>query len=325
MELARLDQPAVQISSLSHTYKGKRKQEPVRALNGVSFAVDPGEMVAVLGPNGSGKSTLLRVLMTLQPPLEGQVSVEGHDVATEAAAVRRLIGVVFQQPALDIHLKVCENLIAVGRLYGLKGAELGQRVDAALDEMGLTDRRETLVAQLSGGLARRVELAKALISQPRLLIMDEPTTGLDPVARRDFWRLLNQRRHQSGMAVLTTTHLLEEAEACERVAILDRGELLAFDRPENLRLQVGREVLSVEAEDLDQVQKDLEQELGLAGTVVDGTLRLYLGDEVGLDAVRRCIGARMRLLRLAPPSLDDVFLHFTGRSLAAQAAEGETA
>lgn len=311
-----LKQAAVEVDSLSHTYPARRREAPCRALDRVSMTVAPGEMVAVLGPNGSGKSTLLRVLMTLSPPQEGQVRVEGLDVVRQAHAVRRAIGAVFQQPALDSRLKVRENLYAAGRLYGLKGADLGRRLDEALQQVGLEDRRDSLVGDLSGGLARRAELAKALLSEPRLLIMDEPTTGIDPAARRDFWTLLGQRRQASGMAVVTTTHILEEAEQCDRVAILDAGALLAYAPPAELRQRVGHEILRIRADDLESVERDLERELGLEGQRRQDEFRLALTPEQDLDPLRRLLGTRLRSLHLAPPSLDDVFMHFTGRSLA---------
>ena len=291
----------------------------MRALDRVSLTVAPGEMVAVLGPNGSGKSTLLRVLMTLAPPQGGQVRIEGLDIARQASEVRRLIGVVFQEPALDSRLKVRENLYAAGRLYGLKGSELGRRIEQALEQVGLTDRRESLVQDLSGGLARRAELAKALLSAPRLLIMDEPTTGIDPAARRDFWQLLETQRAASGMAVLTTTHILEEAEQCDRVAILDGGALLAYAPPAELRQQVGHEILRIRANDLDAVDSDLRTRLGLEGQRRQDELCLQIAADQDLDPLRRLVGGRLRSLHLAPPSLDDVFLHFTGRNLAGEA------
>lgn len=310
---------AVEVEALSHTYPARRREPAVCALDRVSMTVAPGEMVAVLGPNGSGKSTLLRVLMTLVPPQGGQVRVEGLDIARQAAEVRRLIGVVFQEPALDSRLKVRENLYAAGRLYGLKGEELNRRIEQALKQVGLEDRSNNLVENLSGGLARRAELAKALLSAPKLLIMDEPTTGIDPAARREFWHLLETQRAASGMAVLTTTHILEEAEQCDRVAILDGGVLLAYAPPAELRQQVGHEILRIRADDLEAVDSDLRNRLGLEGQLHQDELCLNVAPDQELDPLRRLVGGRLRSLHLAPPSLDDVFLHFTGRNLAGEA------
>ena len=308
---------AIQISQLSHTYPKTKKAAARRALNEVSLQVGRGEMVAVLGPNGSGKSTLLRVLTTALKPASGSVEVAGFDVARQAAQVRQTLGVVFQKPALDIKMTVEENLRAMGLLYGVSGSQLKERITRMLDELGLQERRKDRVETLSGGLARKVELAKALLPEPRILIMDEPTSGLDPVARHEFWALVGGLRSKGELTVVVTTHLLDEAERCDRVAILHQGQLLACDRPAQLQSSIGQEILSIDAEELEQLQGQLAADYDFESRIVDGSLRVTLSAEVSLDDLRSQFKGRFKSLTVAPPSLDDVFVHFTGEHLGA--------
>ena len=314
-------QAFIAISQLSHTYPGTRKTAPREALKNISLDIDAGEMVAFLGPNGSGKSTLLRVLTILLKPTSGEVRIAGLDLPKKAHAVRSLMGVVFQKPALDGKLTVGENLRATGLLYGIPRRELAGRVEEMLREMDLLERRNDLVEHLSGGLARRVELAKALLSRPPLLILDEPTAGLDPIVRQEFWRTIGALRAGKNLTVVVTSHLLDEAEQCDRVAILHRGRLLAFDAPEELQRRIGREVLRIEGSDLDALQRDLHASMKLEGRIVDNALQVALTDRISLDALLQSFQSRIRTLTISHPSLDDVFVHFTGEHLAA--GEGE--
>ncbi|HQR47608.1 MAG TPA: ABC transporter ATP-binding protein, partial [Thermoanaerobaculia bacterium] len=219
-----------------------------RALDGVSLAVDAGEVFALLGPNGAGKTTLFRILATLLAPTSGTFRVAGHEPSGDLAALRRALGVVFQSPSLDRKLTVLENLLLQGTLYGLAGAPLRSRAGELLDRFGIADRAGDAVETLSGGLARRVEIAKALLHRPPVLLLDEPSTGLDPGARRDLTALLASLA-AAGAAVLLTTHLVEEAEAATRVGILDRGRLAALGTPAALRATVGGDVLALETEE----------------------------------------------------------------------------
>ncbi|HEX6987694.1 MAG TPA: ABC transporter ATP-binding protein, partial [Planctomycetaceae bacterium] len=215
-----------------------------RALAGVSFDVRPGEIFGLLGPNGGGKTTLFRLLCTLLPFQEGKASVAGFDVATEPSGVRRSIGVTFQSPSLDGKLTVGENLRAHGQLYGLFGGELRERVARLAGRLGISDRMRDKAETLSGGLKRRAEIAKGLLHDPTVLLLDEPSTGLDPGARHDLWRLLAELR-DAGMTVLVTTHLMEEADRCDRLAILNRGEVVALGTPDELRASVGGDCLTI--------------------------------------------------------------------------------
>ena len=209
------------------------------------MSIRAGEMFALLGPNGSGKTTLFRILSTLLAPSAGMARVGGCDVVGEAMAVRHQIGVVFQSPALDPQLTVEENLRCAGSLYGLRGADLVARLRSAAEALGLSDRLADRVQSLSGGLQRRVEIAKCLLPRPRVLLLDEPSTGLDPAAREGLRATLERVRRESGVTVVMTTHLLEEAERCDRVAILHRGRLVACETPAELRGRLGTDVAVV--------------------------------------------------------------------------------
>jgi len=233
---------AIEISDLRHHY-GDRE-----ALRGVTFRVDRGEIFALLGPNGGGKTTLFRILSTLMRPASGEARVLGHDLARDAAAVRPRLGVVFQNPGLDPKLTVGENLVHHGHLYGLGGAPLRDRVKQLLGDLDLSDRANDRVETLSGGLARRTELARGLLHTPELLLLDEPSTGLDPGARRDFSHHLRELRDRAGVTVVLTTHYMEEAERADRVAVLHDGALVAIGAADELKRGVGGDVVVLEAE-----------------------------------------------------------------------------
>ena len=217
------------VEALTHRY-GERV-----ALKGVSFQVAKGEIFGLLGPNGGGKTTLFRILSTLVMPREGNVRMFGIDVVREQVEIRRRIGVVFQSPSLDRKLTVLENLRHQGHLYNLRGPGLQSRIDQLLSRFGMSDRKGDLVETLSGGQRRRVELAKGLLHKPQVLLLDEPSTGLDPRVRRELSDYLERLRDEDGMTILLTTHLMEEADRCDRLAILDRGELVALSTPRELK------------------------------------------------------------------------------------------
>jgi ABC-2 type transport system ATP-binding protein len=282
------------------------------ALDGVDVAAAPGERVALLGPNGAGKSTLLSVLATLHPGAGGSARVAGFDVAAEPDAVRRRLGVVFQGPSLDRKLTLEENLRLLGRLYGLSGRAHAERAREALERVGLADRARDRVATLSGGLARRVELARALLSRPALLLLDEPTAGLDPVARAEFWAALESACAQ-GTAALYATHQGEEAERARRVLVLDRGRVVAEGEPDSLKAAVGGDVIVLECDDPPAVAGELRARFDARVDEIEG--EVHVERERAHELVPRLVESvpgRIRSLMLRRPTLEDVFVHVTG-------------
>jgi ABC-2 type transport system ATP-binding protein len=307
---------AVEALELRHRY-GERV-----ALDGVSFRVGRGELFGLLGPNGGGKSTVFRVLSTLVRPSGGRARVLGHDVVEAPDAVRRAIGVVFQHPSVDPLLGVEENVVHHGHLYGIGGAELRARVATVLPRLGLAAVRGQRVGTLSGGLKRRVELAKALLTGARVLLLDEPSSGLDPVARREFLAMVGELRAE-GISIVLTTHDMDEAERCDRVAFLDRGRLVATDSPDALKAAVGGDVLVVQTATPEALRDALRTRLGLEGRLVDGVVRLE--QPRAHELVPRLIdafGTEVRAVTYGKPTLEDVFVHLTGRPLSAPVEEG---
>jgi ABC-2 type transport system ATP-binding protein len=310
----------VEVASLRHLY-GSRE-----ALAGISFSVSRGEIFGLLGPNGGGKTTLFKILSTLMTASSGKVRVFGHDVGNEPGAVRRHLGVVFQHPSLDPKLTVMENLRHHGHLYGVHGTSLRDRARMVLDRMGLTDRARDLVETLSGGLQRRTELAKALMHRPDLLLLDEPSTGLDPGARRDFIDYLTQLRDHDGVTVLLTTHILSEAERCDRVGILHRGSLVALGSPGELKARLGGDVVVVQAVNPPELQVKLRERFGCEPLMVDGVLRVERprGHEFVREVVEAFPG-EVQSVTFGRPTLEDVFVHLTGQRLWGEGTNGERA
>ncbi|MEM1041508.1 MAG: ABC transporter ATP-binding protein [Bacteroidota bacterium] len=300
--------PALAICDLAHAY-GEH-----RALDGLSFEVQPGELFGLLGPNGSGKTTLFRIVTTLMPPSGGSATVDGYGTTEDPTAVRRRLGVVFQQPALDAELTVRENLRFHGVLVGLGGAALDDRIAALLGHFGLSDRTDDRVKTLSGGLARRADLARGLLHRPPLLLLDEPTTGLDPTARRELWAALGRLRRDEGTTVVVATHLMDEAERCDRVAILDRGRLVALGAPGALAADLGDETLWLESDRPEALADALDTRFGLASRRIGDAVLVEAEDAP--EALARVYAALPDLVESATvrrPTLDDVFAARTGR------------
>jgi len=310
--------PAVAVNNLCYLY-GTRT-----ALAGVTFTVSRGEIFALLGPNGGGKTTLFKILSTLMPATSGDVQVFGQSLFQNPHAVRTRLGVVFQHPSLDAKLTVAENLQHHGHLYGLRGKPLRERVDAMLERMGLTERSRDLVETLSGGLQRRVELAKGLLHQPDLLLLDEPSTGLDPGVRRDFNNYLHHLREQAGVTIILTTHIMEEAERCDRVGILHQGQLVALDTPEALKARVGGDVIAIRAQNLQEFRDKLVKRFACEPTLVDDALRIERPQ--GHDFVREVVEAfpgEVQSMTFGRPTLEDVFIHQTGHRFWDDGTNGE--
>lgn len=282
------------------------------ALRGVSFDVAGEEIFGLLGPNGGGKTTLFRLLCTLLPFQSGHAEIAGHDVAGEPAAVRRAIGVTFQAPSLDGKLTVRENLRVQGMLYGLRGSDLEQRMTFASESLGIRDRWPDRAETLSGGLKRRVEIAKGLLHDPRVLLLDEPSTGLDPSARADLWQMLGRLRDE-GMTILVTTHLMEEAERCGRLGILHQGELVALGTPGELRGGLGGDCLTLRGRDRDRLSKLLADRFETTPRIVGETVRLEHENAARLLAeIVETFPAEIDSASLGKPTLEDVFISRTG-------------
>lgn len=305
-----MDNPVVEVEGLCYAY-GDRE-----ALAGVTFTVSRGEIFGFLGPNGGGKTTLFKVLSTLRPPTAGRVRVFGHDLARAPDAVRMRLGVVFQDPSLDLKLTVMENLLHHGHLYGLWGQALQSRAREVLEGLGLGDRARDLVETLSGGLRRRTELAKVLVHRPELLIMDEPSTGLDPGARQEFSAYLRRLRQQDGVTILLTTHLIEEAEQCDRVGFLHEGRVVAIGEPDALKGTVGGDVIVIDAHNPKELQGKMRDRFGCDAVLVDGSLRVErpCGHEFVREVVEAFPGA-VKSAAFGRPTLEDVFIRLAGRRL----------
>jgi ABC-2 type transport system ATP-binding protein len=299
--------PVIVVRGLSHRY-GDRE-----ALRDVHLEIRTGEIFGLLGPNGGGKTTLFKVLATLVAPQAGIVTIFGADVARRPLATRRRLGVVFQHPGLDAKLTVDENLRCHAALYGLGGAALRARRDVLLARLGLADRLHERVETLSGGLARRVELAKGLLHAPELLLLDEPSSGLDPGARRDFIDHLVHLREHQGLTAVLTTHAMEEAERCDRVGFVHRGRLVAVGTPDELKARIGGDVVIVHASNPERMRMRISQRFGCEVRVVDGVLRIELPR--GHEFVREVVEAFPRdisAVAVGKPTLEDVFVHVTG-------------
>lgn len=313
----------IEIDGLTHSYDKRL------ALDGLSFDVRPAEIFGLLGPNGSGKTTLFRILSTLMIPGGGQARIQGFDVATDPNRVRQQIGIVFQARSLDIKLTVAENLRHQGHLYGLRGAHLKSRIAEVLGRVGLEDRANHAVETLSGGMQRRVELAKGLIHSPSVLLLDEPSTGLDPGARRDVWQYLKTLRDEEGATVLVTTHLMEEAEHCDRLAILSEGKLVALGSPLELKSQIGGDVILFETagpEEAESLAARMQQRFVVAPSVLGNTIRLER--EQGHRFVTEVVEAfpgEIEGVSVSKPSLEDVFIRRTGHRFWNEERNGEKA
>ncbi len=309
-----VSEPVVVLEDVRHVYPAERKQPAREALKGVSLSVRAGETFGLLGPNGGGKSTLFRILSTYFPPSAGRAVVFGKDVALEPSAVRSRLGVVFQNPSVDGKLTVAENLRHQGRLYGLTGRELERRSGRLLERYGLADRRADLVGTLSGGLRRRVELAKGLLHDPELILLDEPTTGLDPGARRELWDHLGELKKERRVTLIVTTHIMDEAERCDRLALLDRGSVAAQGAPNELKSEIGGDVVSIETPDPDALARGIEKRFGLSPARVGAALRLERPQgHVFIPQLVEAFPGLVSSVSLSKPTLEDVFVHHTGR------------
>jgi len=309
--------PVVSVQNLVHRYESRA------ALNGVSFDVHPAELFGLLGPNGSGKTTLFRILSTLMIPTAGRAVVMGCDAAQDAACLRRQIGVVFQAKSVDPKLTAYENLWHQGHLYGLRGAPLKRRIGEILARVGLADRAKERVETFSGGMQRRIELAKGLLHHPGVLLLDEPTTGLDPGARRDLWQYLSMLRDEERVSVLVTTHLMEEAERCDRLAILSEGNLVALGTPAELKSEIGGDVILLDAaQDATLLSERVRSRFHVEATVLGNQVRIEQeGGHRFVPDVVEAFPGEIQAVSVSKPALEDVFIHRTGHKFWSEGGE----
>jgi ABC-2 type transport system ATP-binding protein len=314
---------AVQTEQLRHIYPSReRNAAGLVALDNVELGVKVGEIFGLLGPNGGGKTTLFRILSTALRPTSGSVRVMGLDVVRNSPDVRQKIGVVFQHPSLDKKLTLRENLLHQGHLYGICGSELRTRIDRALSRFRLSDRADEPVERLSGGMQRRGEIAKGLLHEPALLLMDEPSTGLDPGARLDLWGVLGELK-KAGTTVLLTTHLMEDAERCDRLAILHEGRCVALGSPSALKEGIGGDVVSVQTPDAQGLCEKIRDKFGGNPVVVDETVRIERDKgHVFLPQLVEAFPGMIRAVTVGKPTLEDVFIHQTGRRFWHENGEG---
>jgi len=313
--------PVISVENLVHRYETRT------ALNGVSFDVRPAELFGLLGPNGSGKTTLFRILSTLMIPTAGRAVVMGCDAALDPASLRRQIGVVFQAQSVDAKLTAYENLWHQGHLYGLRGSALKKRVAEILARVGLADRAKERVETFSGGMQRRIELAKGLLHHPGVLLLDEPTTGLDPGARRDLWQYLQMLRDEEHVSVLVTTHLMEEAERCDRLAIMNEGNLVALGTPTELKSEIGGDVIMLDAaHDAGLLADHIRARFHVETTVMGNQVRIEReGGHRFVPDVVEAFPGEIQAISVSKPALEDVFIHRTGHKFWSEESEAVSA
>ncbi len=297
----------ISVQDIIHKYENRT------ALDGVSFDVRGAELFGLLGPNGSGKTTLFRILSTLMLPTSGHAVIMGFDAAKDPNCLRRQIGVVFQAQSIDVKLTAYENLWHQGHLYGLHGSALKSRVEEMLARVRLLDRANEKAETFSGGMQRRLELAKGLLHHPSVLLLDEPTTGLDPGARRDLWQYLQILRDEEKVTVIVTTHLMEEAERCDRLAILNQGKLVALGTPTELKREIGGDVIVLETSNPASLAERISDRFHVDAQVLAEQVRFEQenGHRVVTDVVEAFPG-EIQAISVSKPTLEDVFIHRTG-------------
>jgi ABC-2 type transport system ATP-binding protein len=302
--------PAVIVEDLRKSF------DDLVAVDGVTFDVAAGESFGFLGPNGAGKSTTINILCTLLRPTGGSASVAGFDVATHPADVRRHIGLVFQDPTLDEYLTAEENLRFHAELYGVPRESTEDRLRDVLEMVELWDRRTSIVATFSGGMRRRLEIARGLLHSPRVLFLDEPTVGLDPQTRAHIWSYIEELRTREAITIFLTTHYMDEAEHCDRIAIIDHGQIVAIDSPEALKASVGQDRVELRTADDEQAMTQLRDAFDLEPTTAEGAVRFYVanGDRF-IPRLFAELTVPILSVSVAQPTLDDVFMSYTGRTI----------
>src|SRR5205085_2740375 len=302
--------PAIEVNGLDKRFGD------VHAVRAVDFEVAVGEVFGFLGPNGAGKTTTINMLCTLAKPTAGSARVAGHDVVRERDDVRRNIGLVFQDPTLDGYLTAAQNLRLHAELYGVQRDLVAPRMEQVMTMVGLWERRDHQVATFSGGMRRRLEIARGLMHSPRVLFLDEPTIGLDPQTRRSIWSYIRELKENEEITIFMTTHYMDEAEWCDRIAIMDHGDIVALDAPETLKAQVGKDRVSIHTDDDEAAIAELAERFGIEAGISEGAVTF--GVPAGEEFVPRLFAelrVPIRSVNVSRPTLDDVFMSYTGTTI----------
>jgi ABC-2 type transport system ATP-binding protein len=311
---------AIEVSGLTKNYG------EIEAVRGIGFEVRTGETFGFLGPNGAGKSTTIKILCTLARPTSGSARVAGHDVTRERDTVRRNIGLVFQDTTLDSYLTGAQNLRFHAALYGVPAAAVEPRLRQVMEMVGLWDRRDSVVMTYSGGMQRRLEIARGLLHAPRVLFLDEPTVGLDPQTRSSIWEYINQLKRREDITIFLTTHYMDEAEHCDRIAIIDHGKIVAIDTPEALKASVGKDRVQIHTADDAAAIAELGHQFGIEAAIHEGAVTFSVAS--GEQFVPRLFGGLsvpIQSVSVSRPSLDDVFMSYTGSTIRDAEASGTDA
>ena len=302
--------PAISVAGLVKNF------DEVEAVRGVEFEVAAGEVFGFLGPNGAGKTTTINMLCTLARPTAGSATVAGHDVVRERDDVRRNIGLVFQDPTLDGYMTGAQNLRMHAELYGVQRDLVEPRMEQVLRMVGLWERKDSVAGTYSGGMRRRLEIARGLMHSPRVLFLDEPTIGLDPQTRRSIWTYIRELKEREEITIFMTTHYMDEAEWCDRIAIMDHGEIVALDSPDTLKEQVGTDRVTIQTDDDEAAIAALAERFGIEARISEGAVTF--GVAAGEQFVPRLfaeLGVPIRAVSVSRPTLDDVFMSYTGTTI----------
>jgi ABC-2 type transport system ATP-binding protein len=305
------------VTPLAVVVRGLHKRYgDVEAVRGIDLEVATGEIFGFLGPNGAGKSTTIKILCTLASPSDGEARVAGHDVTRERDEVRRHIGLVFQDTTLDDYLTAEQNLKFHAELYGIPSASVAPRLQQVMEMVGLWERRTSLVMTFSGGMKRRLEIARGLMHSPRVLFLDEPTVGLDPQTRASIWKYIRELKQRETITIFMTTHYMDEAEYCDRIAIIDHGKIVALGTPEDLKAKVGKDRVQIRTADDDAAMAALKTKLGIESAKREGMITFAVpGGEAFVPKLFAELGVAIRSINVARPTLDDVFLAHTGSTI----------
>jgi ABC-2 type transport system ATP-binding protein len=303
-------QPAIAVHGLAKSY------DEVQAVRGVDFEVAAGEVFGFLGPNGAGKTTTINMLCTLVKPTAGSASVAGHDVVRERDDVRRNIGLVFQDPTLDNYLTGAQNLKLHAELYGIQSDLVEPRMRQVLEMVGLWERKDSPAGTYSGGMRRRLEIARGMMHSPRVLFLDEPTIGLDPQTRRSIWTYIRELQEREEITIFMTTHYMDEAEWCDRIAIMDNGQIVALDAPGTLKAQVGKDRVMIHTEDDEAAIDALKERFGVEARMAEGAVTFGVpGGEEFVPRLFAELGVPIEAVSVSRPTLDDVFMSYTGTTI----------